>query len=166
MPRRTRTKPARTAKVGLTLRLRPDEDLDQRHFEYRYHLNAGLGLPLDRDLRIETVEVAEQENGESVVLVRVEGSWKLLRLERFEQRSWMPVGADGGPCARPGMPSVSATGREASPPDQDDIAERLAVRARIRREIPGRRSVQEGKADRLADLLDEAAGEIRRLRAA
>jgi hypothetical protein len=47
-----------------------------------------------------------------------------------------------------------------------DIVERLRIRAAIRRRIPGRKSVQEGKPDRLADLLDEAADEIERLRQA
>jgi hypothetical protein len=46
-----------------------------------------------------------------------------------------------------------------------DIVERLRIRARIRRQIPSRKSVQEGKPDRLADLLDEAADEIERLSA-
>jgi len=47
---------------------------------------------------------------------------------------------------------------------ENDIVYRLKRRAEIRRQIPGRRSVQEGKADRIADLLDEAAEEILRLR--
>jgi hypothetical protein len=37
------------------------------------------------------------------------------------------------------------------------LIERLRQRAKIRRQIPGRKSVQEGKPDRIADLLDEAA---------
>lgn len=41
---------------------------------------------------------------------------------------------------------------------------RLRERARIRRQIPSRKSVQEGLPDRLADLLDEAAKEIESLR--
>jgi hypothetical protein len=48
--------------------------------------------------------------------------------------------------------------------DMEDLVYRLRKRAEIRRQIPSRRSVQEGKADRLADLLDEAAAEIERLR--
>jgi hypothetical protein len=47
---------------------------------------------------------------------------------------------------------------------ENDIVYRLKRRAEIRRQIPGRKSVQEGKADRIADLLDEAAEEILRLR--
>ncbi len=43
------------------------------------------------------------------------------------------------------------------PVDETDIVYRLRKRAEIRRQIPGRKSVQEGKPDRLADLLDEAA---------
>jgi hypothetical protein len=47
---------------------------------------------------------------------------------------------------------------------EEDLVYRLRKRAEIRRQIPGRKSVQEGKADRMADLLDEAANEIVRLR--
>lgn len=42
----------------------------------------------------------------------------------------------------------------------DDLANRLRTRATIRRKAKGRKSVQEGKPDRLADLLDEAASRI------
>ncbi len=37
---------------------------------------------------------------------------------------------------------------------------RLRKRAEIRRRIPTRKSVQEGRPDRIADLLEEAADEI------
>jgi hypothetical protein len=40
--------------------------------------------------------------------------------------------------------------------DVDNLIERLFIRARIRRSIPNRKSVQEHKADRLALLLEEA----------
>lgn len=46
----------------------------------------------------------------------------------------------------------------------DDIVYRLRKRAEIRRQISTRKSVQEGKPDRIADLLEEAANEIERLR--
>ena len=46
---------------------------------------------------------------------------------------------------------------------EQDLVTRLVTRAQIRRQIPSRRSVQEGKPDRIADLLDEAAQEIQRL---
>ena len=39
----------------------------------------------------------------------------------------------------------------------DDLIFRLLKRAEIRRQIPTRKSVQEGKPDRIADLLEEAA---------
>ena len=48
--------------------------------------------------------------------------------------------------------------------NENDIVYRLRKRAEIRRQIPGRKSVQEGKSDRIADLLDEAATEIEVLR--
>ena len=53
---------------------------------------------------------------------------------------------------------------EELPYEQQDIVYRLRKRAEIRRQIPGRKSVQEGKADRMADLLEEAAIEIEELR--
>jgi hypothetical protein len=40
---------------------------------------------------------------------------------------------------------------------------RLRKRAEIRRQIQDRKSVQEGRADRIADLLEEAANELERL---
>lgn len=48
--------------------------------------------------------------------------------------------------------------------DNEDIVYRLRKRSEIRRQIPDRKSVQEGKEDRIARLLDEAADEIERLR--
>jgi hypothetical protein len=45
----------------------------------------------------------------------------------------------------------------------EDLIYRLRKRAEIRRQIPTRKSVQEGNADRIADLLEEAANEIERL---
>jgi hypothetical protein len=44
--------------------------------------------------------------------------------------------------------------------DNNDLVYRLRKRAEIRRNIPHRKSVQEGKPDRIADLLDEAANEL------
>lgn len=41
-----------------------------------------------------------------------------------------------------------------------DLIYRLRKRAEIRRQIPSRKSVQEGKPDRIADLLEEAANVI------
>ena len=48
--------------------------------------------------------------------------------------------------------------------NENDLIYRLRKRAEIRRQIPSRKSVQEGKPDRMADLLDEAAGEVESLR--
>ena len=47
---------------------------------------------------------------------------------------------------------------------KNDLVYRLRERARIRRQIPSRKSVQENKPDRISDLLEEAANEIQRLR--
>ena len=48
--------------------------------------------------------------------------------------------------------------------DETDIIYRLRKRAEIRRQIPTRKSVQENKPDRIADILEEAAREIEYLR--
>lgn len=44
-----------------------------------------------------------------------------------------------------------------------NLVERLRKRAEIRRQIPNRKSVQENKPDRIADLLEEAAWRIETL---
>ena len=49
------------------------------------------------------------------------------------------------------------------PVSQQSLVFRLRKRAEIRRQIQDRKSVQEGKPDRIADLLEEAAHEIERL---
>ena len=43
---------------------------------------------------------------------------------------------------------------------EESLVYRLKKRAEIRRSIQHRKSVQEGKPDRIADLLEEAANEI------
>ena len=48
--------------------------------------------------------------------------------------------------------------------NEEDLVYRLRKRAEIRRQIPTRKSVQEGSNDRIADLLEEAADEIEKLR--
>ena len=48
--------------------------------------------------------------------------------------------------------------------NEEDLVYRLRKRAEIRRQISSRKSVQEGKNDRIADLLEEAANEIERFR--
>lgn len=48
--------------------------------------------------------------------------------------------------------------------EDQDLVYRLNKRAEIRRGIQSRKSVQEGKPDRIADLLEEAAREIQTLR--
>lgn len=47
--------------------------------------------------------------------------------------------------------------------DELTLVFRLHKRAEIRRQIATRKSVQEGKPDRIADLLEEAAREIENL---
>ena len=47
--------------------------------------------------------------------------------------------------------------------EQESLIERLRKRARIRRQIPNRKSVQNNEPDRIADLLDEAANRIEEL---
>ena len=49
------------------------------------------------------------------------------------------------------------------PVQEQSLVFRLRKRAEIRRQIPGRLAVQEGKPDKIANLLDEAANEIETL---
>ena len=49
------------------------------------------------------------------------------------------------------------------PVAEQSLVFRLRKRAEIRRQIPGRLAVVEGKPDRIANLLDEAADEIEKL---
>lgn len=51
------------------------------------------------------------------------------------------------------------------PVAEQSLVFRLYKRAEIRRQIPGRLAVVEGKPDKIANLLDEAANEIQRLNA-
>lgn len=46
---------------------------------------------------------------------------------------------------------------------EQTLVYRLRKRAEIRRQISTRKSVQEGKPDRMSDLLEEAANEIEKL---
>ncbi len=49
------------------------------------------------------------------------------------------------------------------PVSEQSLLFRLRKRAEIRRQIQGRKSVEEGKPDRIADLLEEAATHIQTL---
>jgi hypothetical protein len=49
------------------------------------------------------------------------------------------------------------------PVSEQSLVFRLRKRAEIRRQIPGRLAVTEGKPDKIANLLDEAATEIETL---
>ena len=49
------------------------------------------------------------------------------------------------------------------PVAEQSLVFRLRKRAEIRRQIPGRKSVEEGANDRIADLLEEAASKIEQL---
>ena len=51
------------------------------------------------------------------------------------------------------------------PVAEQSLLFRLRKRAEIRRQIPGRLAVVEGKPDKIANLLDEAADEIEKLQA-
>jgi hypothetical protein len=48
--------------------------------------------------------------------------------------------------------------------NEEDIVYRLRKRAEIRRQITDRKSVQEGRPDRIADLLEEAADALDKLK--
>jgi len=49
------------------------------------------------------------------------------------------------------------------PVSEQSLVFRLRKRAEIRRQISDRKSVQEGRPDRIADLLEEAANRIEHL---
>ncbi len=49
------------------------------------------------------------------------------------------------------------------PVEEQTLVERLRIRASIRRNNTERKSVKEGKPDRISDLLEESADEIERL---
>ena len=51
------------------------------------------------------------------------------------------------------------------PVAEQSLIFRLRKRAEIRRQIQDRKSVQEGRPDRIADLLEEAANELERYQA-
>lgn len=57
-----------------------------------------------------------------------------------------------------------ATDESHLPVAEQSLVFRLRKRAEIRRQISSRKSVEEGKPDRIADLLEEAANEIDRLK--
>jgi uncharacterized protein Yka (UPF0111/DUF47 family) len=44
--------------------------------------------------------------------------------------------------------------------NKESLIDRLRIRASIRRSITSRKSIQEGKPDRIADLLEEAATQL------
>jgi hypothetical protein len=50
------------------------------------------------------------------------------------------------------------------PVSEQSLVYRLRKRAEIRRNVSSRKSVQENEPDRIADLLEEAANEIERLK--
>jgi hypothetical protein len=49
------------------------------------------------------------------------------------------------------------------PTESQPLIYRLRKRAEIRRQIPDRKSVQEGQSDRIADLLEEAANALEKV---
>ena len=51
-----------------------------------------------------------------------------------------------------------------TPVSEQSLLYRLRKRAEIRRQIPNRKSVEEGSEDRIANLLEEAANEIENLK--
>lgn len=53
--------------------------------------------------------------------------------------------------------------KEIKPIEEQTLVERLRIRASIRRNNTKRKSVQDGKPDRISDLLDESADKIERL---
>jgi hypothetical protein len=68
------------------------------------------------------------------------------------------------PCTCPCPQECGAVCQAKLAVDNQSLVYRLYKRAQIRRQIPGRKSVEEGTRDRIADLLEEAAVEIERLK--
>ena len=62
-----------------------------------------------------------------------------------------------------GKGTISMKDESHLPVAEQSLLFRLRKRAEIRRQIPGRLAVIEGKPDKIANLLDEAADEIERL---
>ena len=60
-------------------------------------------------------------------------------------------------------PAGTAPQADAGGPDELALAERMRERARIRRQIPSRKSAQNGEPDRIANTLDAGAATIERL---
>lgn len=65
----------------------------------------------------------------------------------------------------PKIQQTQPTDESHLPVSEQSLVFRLRKRAEIRRQIPGRKSVEEHKEDRIANLLEEAANEIERLNA-
>jgi vacuolar-type H+-ATPase subunit I/STV1 len=63
-----------------------------------------------------------------------------------------------------GKGTISMKDESHLPVAEQSLVFRLRKRAEIRRQIPGRKSVEEGTRDRIADLLEEAADEIESLK--
>lgn len=59
---------------------------------------------------------------------------------------------------------LATTDESHLPVSEQSLVFRLRKRAEIRRQISSRKSVEEGKPDRISDLLEEAADEIERLK--
>jgi hypothetical protein len=76
----------------------------------------------------------------------------------------LPSVTNQGPCNRVKGHQGICLVFDYSVKDPEDLVYRLLKRAEIRRMIVDRKSVQEGKPDRIADLLEEAAKEIETLR--
>ncbi len=68
-----------------------------------------------------------------------------------------------GNCLSPSDCGTECQAIKAPVPTQS-LLYRLRKRAEIRRQIPGRLAVTEGKPDKIANLLDEAADEIESLK--
>ncbi len=62
-----------------------------------------------------------------------------------------------------GKGTISMKDESHLPVSEQSLIFRLRKRAEIRRQIPGRLAVTEGKPDKIANLLDEAADEIEKL---
>lgn len=74
--------PALTSvQVGTRVRLLPDAAVRLRHNDYRYNPNDSLGIPFDTWLKVREIAVTE-----GIVIIKVEGSERMVDMRRFSSR--------------------------------------------------------------------------------
>lgn len=70
--------PLTSAHVGMRVRLLPDHNVKLRHNDYRFNPNSSLGIPIGEWRAITEIAVSER-----VVIIKVEGSDRMVDMRRF-----------------------------------------------------------------------------------